>query len=271
MPYYSTYSHGQVFVFSRFSNGTWSDEPRILEASEPIVGDCFGEDVSISENRILVGASEKYVYDLNDDGSCCNYTTPQRGKVFVYAKIGDTWEQEGDPLQPDNEATDPQFHFGASVALNGDTALIGHDSQTGGVYWDNGIHHSNLIVYGFTRAANGQWVQAVKLTPSSLGKDINKYGNDLWKFGRGVKVGGNKALITGTPNSGFLFINLEYVATEEWNLYTSGVIGSNLALGSNEIFVGGNDEGYDYGRAIVKVIDNFTDLVSDFKRVGTED
>ena len=122
-----------MFVYTKSIDGTWSDEPQVLVASDKANGDFFGDAVAVSGSRILIGASEREVFTLNGDGTCCNdtYTTTQRGKAYIFVNNVGAWEQDGDALQPDEEATDPRFHFGAYVALDGNSALIGHDSE----YW----------------------------------------------------------------------------------------------------------------------------------------
>jgi hypothetical protein len=265
-------SNGSVFVYTRAIDGTWVDQPQVLIASNPVNGDHFGEDVAISGDRILVGATEKGVFPLNEDGSCCNYddtTSPQRGKVYIFVNNGGTWEEEGEPLLPDEDATDPRFHFGAYVALDGDTALIGHDSATGGMFWDEDTQsqgHANLIVYGFSRTSGGSWEQKVKLTPSSLRKDRSWYASN--DFGRGVELKGNLALVEGNGWGGnaILFINWENVIAEPpfgkllLNIRDENRRDDRLALGPNEFFLGASyrENENDTYQGRVNVIDNFS-------------
>jgi hypothetical protein len=265
--------HGRVFVYTR-SNGAWVDQPQMLVADNPVNGDYFGDDVAISGDRILVGATERGVFPLNEDGSCCNNddtTSPQRGKVYIFVNHGGTWEEEGDPLLPDEDATDPRFHFGAYVALDGDTALIGHDSATGGIFWDEGAPspgHANLIVYGFSRTSGGNWEQIIKLTPSSLDED--RFWDASNDFGRGVELKGNLALVEGNGWSGnaILFINWEMVETEppvgtlEQNWRQPWRRDDRLALGPNEFFLGASyrENENDSFQGRFNVIDNFSVL-----------
>jgi hypothetical protein len=253
--------HGKVYVYTRLDDGTWIDEPQVLTGDE-VIGDYFGDDVAKSGDRILVGASERGIYPPNNDGSCCNrtdYTSLQRGKAFVFVNNGGRWVQEGGPLYPDDEATDPRFHFGAYVALDGDTAIIGHDSDNGVMWWDEETeqrYHSNLIVYGFSRTSDGNWEPSIKLTPSVLPE------NEIWKgysFGRGVELNGDKALIEGDWNNAILLVDWQYVKTEQslgYSNYYWRIRGDRLALGSNEFFLGGTAD--HEGR--INVIDNFSIL-----------
>jgi hypothetical protein len=260
--------HGKVYVYTRLDDGTWIDEPQVLTGDE-VIGDYFGDDVAISGDRILVGASERGIFPPNNDGSCCNhtdYTSPQRGKAFMFVNNGGAWVQEGESLYPDDEANDPRFHFGAYVALDGDTAIIGHDSDNGVMWWDEETkqrYHSNLIVYGFSRTSGGNWEPSIKLTPSVLPKNENWKGES---FGRGVELNGDKALIEGNLRSAVLFVDWQYVRTEpapalDWFYYPyRRVTTDRLALGSNEFFLGSSRGGINFNEGRINVIDNFSIL-----------
>jgi hypothetical protein len=257
-------SHGTVYVYTRLDDGTWIDEPQVLTGDE-VIGDYFGDDVAISNDQILVGATERVVFALNDDGSCCNYTdytSPQRGKAFMFVNNGGTWVQEGGPLYPDDEATDPRFHFGAYVALDGDTAIIGHDSDNGGMWWDvetGQMYHSNLIVYGFSRTSGGNWELVNKLTPPDVGNGVELHP---FEFGRGVELKGNQALVEGNINHAILFVDWQYVKTEQafgfLTYHRSRT--DHLALKSNEFFLGSGHGGINFIEGRINVIDNFSIL-----------
>ena len=256
-------------MYTRSGDGTWSDVPQVLIASDYADGDYFGDGIAISGDRILIGASEVDVYPLLEDGSCCDYSdysSPQRGKAYIFVNNGGTWEQEGDPLHPDEDATDPRFHFGAYVALDGDTALIGHDSNMGVLWNDDGTaDHSNLIVYGFTRASGNIWEQSIKLTPTSFATDKYLYGL-AHEFGRGVQLDGNKALIGADGATAVLYENWEYVKSEPAFSYLDGFWvtqrSNRLVLDANSIFLASTrynfTENESQGR--VNVIDNFSVL-----------
>jgi hypothetical protein len=220
------FSHGKVFVYTRSSDGIWSDEPQVLVASDKADGDYFGDSIAISGNRMIVGASEMYSNKLSDDG----YSWDQRGKVYAFVKVGDEWLQDGEPLLPDDEVN-LNFHFGAYVALDGDTALIGHASD---IWWDD------QIVHVFTRSADG-WVQMLKLTPSDMGQspDITQ------GFGRGVELQGDRALIWSHMwdwwPTAVMLENWQYVETENYPWYSDHLCQrcGMIALSSDAIFLGG--------------------------------
>jgi hypothetical protein len=258
-------SHGRVFVYTRSNDGTWIDVPQVLDAgSDKASGDYFGDAVAISGNRMIVGASEKGSIKLNQDDSCCD----QRGKVYAFVKAGGVWVQDGEPLKPDDEVTDQRYHFGAYIALDGDTALIGHDSDTWGTNWDEETQQSfsvDQIVYVFTRSAGG-WVQTRKLLSSKMHTD----SQEDWVhhgFGRGVELRGNRALIWGGWYDVIFLENWEFVETENGWMYPSSSSCQRcdmLALGSDAIFVGSSSINDEHQTGRVGVVDNHSVLpVSD--------
>jgi len=103
-------------------------------------GDSFGHAVSIDGDTIVVGAPCASEY-----GYCA-------GAAHVFARSGQTWTREAILTAP--EAAEQDF-FGWSVAIHGDTALIGAVRQDG---WERGGAHV------FRRAA-GSWAHQATLTP----------------------------------------------------------------------------------------------------------
>ncbi len=100
---------GAAYVF-RYSDGTWGLEQELTPTETP-AGDSFGGSVAISEDLIVVGA-------VNDDaGSAWVY-----GSAHVYRFNGTAWTMEQKLAASDAEVYE---HFGASVAVDGDVAVIG--------------------------------------------------------------------------------------------------------------------------------------------------
>jgi hypothetical protein len=224
------FSHGKVFVYTRSSDGTWIDEPQVLGTNNKADRDYFGDSISISGDQMLVGASEQ-----GPSGSCCD----RRGKVYAFVKLGDEWVQDGEPLQPDYETTYHGFHFGAYVALDGDTALIGHECALWGNLWDEVTQQPirvDQIVHVFTRSADG-WVQMLKLEPSDLGLDPQ----DVTGFGRGVELQGDRALIWSDWSTAVMLENWQYVETVRIPGYSDPGCQrcGRIALSSDAIFFGG--------------------------------
>ena len=103
-------SSGSAYVFIRAADGTWSQQAK-LTAVDGAAWDEFGISVSICWDTAVIGA----MYD-DDNGS-------GSGSAYVFVRAADgTWSQQAKLTADDGAAYDS---FGGSVAVSGDTAVIG--------------------------------------------------------------------------------------------------------------------------------------------------
>ncbi|MCP3915339.1 MAG: hypothetical protein GY711_07270 [bacterium] len=115
---------GAAYVFRRSgSGGPWAQEEKLV-GLDSIASDEFGASVAVAGNTIMVGASGASGAAL----SC--------GAVYVfrYDSTNGVWNQTQKIVASDGEAFDA---FGGSIALVGNTALvgaIGDDGNAGSVY-----------------------------------------------------------------------------------------------------------------------------------------
>ena len=156
-------SSGSAYVFVRAADGTWSQQAK-LTANDGASGDWFGISVSISGDTAVIGAYNDFELGKGYFGSAY---------VFVRAADG-TWSQQAKLTAADGTNDD---RFGFSVAVSGDTALIGAD----------GDDHDSGSAYVFVRAADGTWTQQAKLTAAD-----RSVGDE---FGFSVSVSGDTSLI----------------------------------------------------------------------------
>ena len=98
-----------VYVFE-LQNGTWSQTAKILPTAENRLFDEFGTGVSLSGDRLAVGAP-------NGTGQA-----HQGGVVYLFTKTDQGWEQT-DAIS--FEELEFQERFGASVAIKNDLLVIG--------------------------------------------------------------------------------------------------------------------------------------------------
>jgi MYXO-CTERM domain-containing protein len=99
---------GAAYVYRRAS-GTWRQEARIVPADAQ-ANDGFGTSVSISGTTAVVGSP----YD-DDDGS-------NQGTAYVFTRSGTSWLQQA---KLKAGIAGQNGIFGASVSIDGDTAVIG--------------------------------------------------------------------------------------------------------------------------------------------------
>ncbi len=134
---------GSAYVFVR-SGTTWTEQAK-LTASDAAVDDRFGLGVALSGDTALVGA-----YRDDDAGS-------DSGSVYVFVRSGTTWTEQAKLTASDAAADD---RFGTSVALSGDTALVG-------AYLDDDAGSSSGSAYVYIDLAGGTRIPPAMLPQRS--------------------------------------------------------------------------------------------------------
>ncbi len=171
---------GSVYLFERNDGGadSWGQVKK-LTASDGAAEDRFGRSVALSGDTALVGADGD-----DDDGS-------SSGSAYIFERNNgglDNWGEVAKLTASDGAASD---YFGTSVALSGDTALVG-------AYHDDDNGSSSGSAYIFTRNQGGadNWGEAAKLTASD--------GAAYDEFGRSVALSGDAALVGAYGDEGFI-------------------------------------------------------------------
>lgn len=155
---------GAVYVFTR-SGSAWAESQKLVAWSGAAY-DNFGDAVAIHGDVIFVGAP----YD--DEGG------PDAGAVYVFRLEAGTWTQDTKLIPA---AIAPGDAFGASLALRGDTAIIGSPDDAG-----TAIAGSALLY----QRVGGTWTERVTV--------LDPQGEDEDKFGAAVATDGASTLI-GAP------------------------------------------------------------------------
>jgi hypothetical protein len=132
---------GSAYVFVR-SGTAWTQQAQ-LTAGDGAAGDLFGASVAISGDTAIVGAYDDDVGANSDQGS-----------AYVFVRSGTTWTQQAQLTAGDGAAGDA---FGKSVAISGDTAIVGAG------YDDVGANSDQGSAYVFVRSGTA-WSQQAKLT-----------------------------------------------------------------------------------------------------------
>ncbi|MGD8826924.1 MAG: hypothetical protein PVI24_18205, partial [Myxococcales bacterium] len=118
---------GAAYVFERI-DGIW-EQTAYLKASNTEAGDRFGFAVAISGDTIAVGAEREDGADPQDEG---DNTAENAGAVYVFERIGGTWDQT-QYLKASNAAAG--YYFGANLAMSDTILVVGSpgESSVGGV------------------------------------------------------------------------------------------------------------------------------------------
>jgi hypothetical protein len=156
---------GSVYVFLRSGSNAWILQQQLF-AADGAAGGNFGSSVAIFGNNLIVGA-------ILAAGSP---NTPSQGAAYVFVRSGTTWTQQA-KLFPSNGAN--IGFFGISVAISGDTAIVGTDNG-------NFSNPDAGAAYIFTRSGT-TWTERQKLTPSDgASRDV---------FGYSVGISGTTAIV----------------------------------------------------------------------------
>ena len=215
---------GSVYVFVH--NGTtWTQQAK-LTSTTGSAGDQFGFSVAIDADTIVVGAY------LDDDNGSTN-----SGSASVYTRTGNNWTEQA-KLTPSNGAASD--NFGVSVAISGDTIVVGARGADG-----NGItNRGSASVY--TRTGN-TWTMQAKLTASDGAMDD--------QFGRSVAMDGDTVVIGAwldddkgeQSGSAYVFMRMGATWTEQAKLVASDgaaadQLGLSVAIASDTIVVSADED-----------------------------
>ena len=201
---------GSAHVYTR--SGTVWTEHAVLTASDAAAGDLFGSAVAVDGVTALVGA-------YHDDHPGAS----QSGSAYVFVAPGSNWTEQGKLVASDAGDGD---EFGISVALDGDTAVVGafSDSHAGGMQAGS--------AYVFVR--NGAtWTEQAKLVASDAAP-VDNFGFSVDVSGDTVVVGAYHA---DAVNSGaaYVFVRDGTTWTEQAKLVASdaeaaALFGGNVAI-----------------------------------------
>ncbi len=186
----STPSAGAAYVFVRSATG-WSEQA-YLKASNTDRNDHFGELVAVSGDTIVVGAWGEDSSATGVNGMQAINSASDAGAAYVFVRTGTSWSQQA-YLKASN--TDAKDLFGASIAVSGDTIVVGawgEDSSATGV---NGMQAINSApdagaAYVFVRSATG-WSQQAYLKASNTDAG-DQFGGSVAVSGDTIVVGAER-------------------------------------------------------------------------------
>ena len=159
-----------------------------LKASNTGTGDRFGRGVAISGDTLVVGAIDESSNATGVNGDQANNSATSAGAAYVFVRSGTNWIQQA-YLKASNSGVND--HFGESVAVSGDTLLVGAVFESSNATGVNGDQSNNTAgasgaAYVFVRNRTN-WSQQAYLKPSNTG-----VGD---QFGYPVAVSGDTAVV----------------------------------------------------------------------------
>ncbi len=195
---------GAVYIFTR-SGTSWTQQAELTDPGGTAY-DMFGSSVALSGDTALVAAPDETAGGLP-------------GAAYVYVRSGTTWTQ-----QAELTSAGPAYgFFGASVALDGDTALVGYGAQ---------IESFAGEVSVFVRSGTTWTRQAEWMDPSSESG-----------FGLSLALSGDTALVAAPggfpgPGSAYVFMRSGTTWTQQAELTGASGFGQSVALSSDTALIG---------------------------------
>jgi hypothetical protein len=116
---------GAVYVFTRVDS-SWSQQA-LLKASNAESTDFFGISVALDGDTVVVGAFNE---DSSADGGENDNSASNAGAVYVFTRVDSIWSQQAYLKASNAEEYD---YFGFSVALDGDTLVVGATAEASSV------------------------------------------------------------------------------------------------------------------------------------------
>ncbi|OGD14564.1 MAG: hypothetical protein A2V76_10070 [Candidatus Aminicenantes bacterium RBG_16_63_14] len=171
-------NRGAAYLFLQSQGGLdgWG-EVKQLVAADRGDGDLFGCSVDISGDLAVVGAA-------GEDG-----IGSSRGAAYLFSRDhggADNWGQVKKLVASDAENNDG---FGFSVAIDGDTAIVGADGEDGA-----GADRGAVYVFARDQGGPDNWGEVVKLTAGDP--------DDADQFGYAVDIAGDVIVIGSRGEDG---------------------------------------------------------------------
>ncbi len=177
---------GAAYVFVR-SRMSWLQQA-YFKASNAEANDEFGRSVAVSGDTVVVGAINESSNATGVNGNQSDNRAAFSGVAYVFVRNGTNWIQQA-YLKASN--TGPGDNFGWSVAVSGDTAVVGAPRERSSATGVNGDQGDNSALaagaaYVFVRDGTN-WTQQAYLKAS------NTAASDF--FGWSVAVSGDTVVV----------------------------------------------------------------------------
>jgi len=234
-------------IFATLGRSGLAFQMAALTSSNPGSDDDLGLSVAISGNTIVVGDPSASVNGIS------------QGAAYVFVKPGSGWENMTQTAELTASSGTANALFGVSVAIEGNTIVVGADNET-----VNGQTAAGEA-YVFVKPATG-WADATEtatLLPRSAKCPVE------CNFGASVAISGGTVVVGAPGTSGvanasgaaYVFVkpasgwkNMTQTA-ELTNVdgQSNALFGGSVAISSTTVVVGASDQDSGFGRAYVFV------------------
>src|SRR5215470_11011768 len=135
-----------------------------LKASNTGISDYFGWSVAVSGDTVVVGADQESSSATGVNGNQADDSASASGAAYVFVRNGTVWSQQAYLKASNTEASD---QFGFSLAISGDTVVVGAPNEASSATGVNGNQANNSAsfsgaAYVFVRSGS-VWSQQAYL------------------------------------------------------------------------------------------------------------
>ena len=242
-----TAANNAAYIFTKAAGPDWANDENEDHTTETVKlsgSGSFGKSVAIDGDTILVGA------------------TGNKGSAFVFIKPATGWANSPGTERAKLTASSREDDdlFGKSVAIDGDTILVGatgHDGEKGSAF---------VFIKPATGWANSPGTERAKLTASARSAN-DQFGSSVAVDGDTVVVGAD-ALNATRPGSAYVFTkpatgwadSTETAQLSEADLRNGDRFGISVAVSGVTVMVGSNGQGNDEGAAYLYDILGWNDI-----------
>ena len=246
---------GAAYVFVR-SGSAWTQQA-YLKASNTGAGDQFGRSLAILGDTLVVGAPDEDSNAIGVNGTEADNSATNSGAAYLFVRSGSTWGQQA-YLKASNTGNDDRF--GISVAISGDTIVVGAYFESSNATGMNGNQADNSSLasgaaYVFVSNA-GTWGQQAYLKASNTGA-FDQFGASVAISGDTLVVGAysddsNATGVNGdqTNNSVFsagaayvfvrvgstwsqqAYLKASNIGADDWFGYSVAISGDTIVVGA---------------------------------------
>lgn len=252
---------GASYVFVR--SGTAWMQQAYLKASNTGSGDRFGYSVAAFGDTAVIGATGEASNSTGVNGNQGNNSAANSGASYIFTRNGTVWSQQAYLKASNATGT---FWFGTSVAISGDTIVVGSSNEASNATGVNGNQADTSApqagaAYVFVRSGT-TWSQQAYLKASNTEKfdqfgesvsifgdliAIGAYGEDSNATGLNGNQGNNSAKTSGAAyvfrRSGTVWDQMTYVKAS--NTGAVDHFGFAVALSDDIMVAGAYDESSD--------------------------
>jgi hypothetical protein len=245
---------GAVFVFVR-SAGVWSQQQKLVATgtNSRIMLDTFGRGLAITGDTIVVGSSQQD-FDANGGNS-----VDSAGAAYVFVRSAGVWSQQQKLVATGTNARVASDLFGNSVAISGETIVVGANQQDFDANGNNSVSSAGAA-YVYVRSA-GVWTQQQKLVATGTNaRVLSHFGNNVDISGETIVVGANWHSFDASGNNSvstagaaYVFVRSAGVWSQQQKLVATGTnarvttdfFGQNVSISGETIVIGAYWQDFD--------------------------